>query len=50
MNPDLVWAISSWAYPKIKTKDNIKYLILPEKEEITDFDRQIWQHNFFHYK
>ena len=38
--------VISWCSPKIKIKDGIKYLLLPEKREFTELDKKVWQHNF----
>ncbi|MDD5331884.1 MAG: hypothetical protein PHE43_03645 [Candidatus Nanoarchaeia archaeon] len=46
--PEVREAIS-WISPKMKTKEGVKYLMLPEKKEFTDFDREVWEHNFNHY-
>ena len=42
--------IISWISPKMKIKKGVRYLMLPEKEEFTDFDRKVWEHNFNHYR
>ena len=42
--------VMSWCSLKLKIKDGIKYLLLPEKREFTELDRKVWKHNFNAYE